>query len=108
MNADPLLTERLAVAVAVALAIGGGVGAWTAANAVKRAVGVAVALIGAMIGCAGLGAPPALIVAGVGVAFAYVVVAVSLVVRLQEGYGGVEVPEIERAEAEAERAGPPQ
>lgn len=104
MTLDPLLIERLIAAVAVALLIVGAIGAWTAPNLVKRAIGVVIACTGAMLGCAGLGAPPAAMVAGAGVALAYTIVAVSVIVRLQESYGGVETPEIDREEAEAERA----
>jgi len=103
MMPDSLLIERLSAAAAVALLVVGAIGAWTAPNVIKRAVAIVIACIGAILGCAGLGAPPAAMIAGAGVAFAYTVVAVSVIVRLQESYGGVEAPEIDREEAEAER-----
>lgn len=103
MTLDPLLLQRLFVAAAVALLMIGAVGAWTAANGVKRIVGIVIALTGAVLGCAGLMAPQGAAVAGVAVGFAYVIVAVAVLVRLQEAYGGVETPEIDREEAEAER-----
>lgn len=100
------LLERAHLALAVALLLVGVVTAWTSTNVAKRVGGVVVALTAALIALAVLGAPPALLIAGVGLGFAQLVVGAALLVRLQEGYGGLEAPEFDAADADGEPAEP--
>jgi hypothetical protein len=94
----------LALAASVALVMIGAVTAWAAANAAKRLAGATIALIGAVLALGALGAPPALLVAGVALTFAHLTLGLALLVRLQEGYGGVESTEIDAADRKAEAA----
>lgn len=94
----------LALAGGVGLTMLGAVTAWAGANALKRLTGMAIAFIGAVLALGALGAPPALIVAGVVLMFAHLAVGLALLVRLQEGYGGVELTEIDTADRKAEMA----
>lgn len=100
------LLERAHLALAVALLLVGVVTAWTSTNVAKRVGGVVVALTAALIALAVLGAPPALLIAGAGLGFAQLVVGAALLVRLQEGYGGLEAPEFDAADADSEPAEP--
>lgn len=97
VSADPILV-RLLLAVAVTLLLAGAVAGWTSTNVVKRAVGLLAAMLGALIGAVALGAPPAWLMLGAGVALAYFMIAAALMVRLQEGYGAVEAAELDGAD----------
>lgn len=98
------LTLRLLVAVAVALVAFGAVAAWVSGNAIKRLAGVSVAMAGAMLGAAALGAPSALLGGAAALVFAMLAAGVALVVRVQEGYGAIEAPELDQADAQDEAA----
>jgi len=90
--------EPLLAAAAIALVIIGVAAALVQANAVKRVIGLAIAGFGAIAALAALGASDAALVAGVAIVFAYSVVGVALIVRLQESYGAIEAPEIDAAD----------
>ena len=92
------LLEPLLAAAAIALVITGAAAALVQANAVKRVIGLTIAGFGAIAALAGLGAPDAALVAGVAIVFAYSVVGVALIVRLQESYGAIEAPEIDASD----------
>lgn len=92
------------LAGAVALAMIGAVTAWAGANALKRLTGMTIALIGAILALGAIGAPPALIVAGVVLAFAHLALGLALLVRLQEAYGGTETTDIDAADRKTEAA----
>lgn len=96
---DALPIERLALAAALALTIGAAVAAWTASGALKRLACLVLAQIGAVLAAAALGAAQAAAIAGIAVAFAQLAVGAALVVRLQEDYGGVDVAQIDSADA---------
>ncbi|GAM98834.1 hypothetical protein U91I_02470 [alpha proteobacterium U9-1i] len=93
-------------AVAVVMLIAGAVAAWTSANIAKRVVGVAIAQIGAVLGAMALGATSAALMAGIVVAMTQLLVGAALLVRLQEGYGGIEAREFDRADDESEPGEP--
>jgi len=94
----------LVLAGALALVMIGAVTAWAGANAAKRLAGIVIALIGAVLALGALGAPSALLAAGVALAFVHLALGQALLVRLQEGYGGVETTEIDAADRKAEAA----
>jgi multisubunit Na+/H+ antiporter MnhC subunit len=104
MSAD-LFVIRAIVAVSAALLMCGAFAAWVSANALKRIAALAFALAGALLGAAALGAPSVLLIAGVVVGFAQLAVGAAVTVRVQEGYGAVEMPEINAADARDD-AGP--
>lgn len=87
---------------AFTLLLMGAVAAWTAPNAMKRVAGVIIALIGAIVAMAALQAPPSWLIAATAIALAYCVVGTTVVVRLQEAYGGAETNAIDRADDEGE------
>jgi len=89
-------------AVALVIALAGAFAALTSANVVKRVTAVLVALIGAMLALAALGAPASALIVGGALVFAYGAVGVALIVRLQEAYGGVEIGDIDSADAQSE------
>lgn len=101
MSAD-LLAERLELTVAVALLILGAITAWTSANVVKRLVGLVLAQLGALISLAALHAPDGALLAAIALAAAQLIVGAALVVRLQEAYGGLEVPDFDAADDQSE------
>lgn len=94
----------LVLAGAMALVMIGAVMAWAGANAAKRLAGLIAALIGAVLALGALGAPPALLIAGVALAFVHLAFGQALLVRLQESYGAVETTEIDAADRKAEIA----
>lgn len=102
--AGALWIIALVLAAALALVMIGAVTAWAGANAAKRLAGLVMALIGAVLALGALGAPPALLVAGVVLAFAHLALGQALLVRLQESYRGVETTEIDAADRNAEVA----
>ena len=106
MTPPDLLVMRAIVAAAAVLLLAGVFAAWVSTNAVKRVVALTLALTGAVLGAAALGAPGALLTAGIALGFAQMIVGVAVVVRLQEGYGSVEIPEIDAADARDDAAGP--
>lgn len=97
-----LLAERLQLAAAAVLLLTGATMAWTATNAVKRVVGIAIAGFAAMLALAVLRAPEAALIAALALVFAHVLIGAAIVVRLQEGYGGVELTDIDAADEHAE------
>ena len=86
------------LAAAVALLSLGAVMAWASANAAKRVAGVQLGLLGACLGVAALDAPTPFVLAAIVVAVAHLALGLAIIVRLQEGYGGVETPEIDAAD----------
>jgi len=90
------------LALAVALVVGGAVAALTAANAMKKIAALMLAFVGAALSLALLGAPGGAILAVVAIAFAHTAIGVSIAVRLQEAYGGVETGELDAADEEDE------
>lgn len=97
-----MFASGAALAIALALTLSAALAAHSSTNATKRVGAVLVALIGAMLAAAALGAPAALLIGGGALGFAYCAVGVALIVRLQEGYGGVEIPEIDAADEQSE------
>ena len=97
-----LVASAAAFAVAIALALIAALTAHASANATKRLVAVIVALFAAILALAALGAPQTALIAAGAVAFAYCVIGVALVVRLQEAYGVVEVAEFDAADEASE------
>jgi hypothetical protein len=89
-----------------ALLVAGAGTALSAANVAKRVVGIVVAFIGAALALASLGAPEPALVGAIALAFGYCVIGVSLLVRLQEGYGASETPEFDSADAATEPTEP--
>jgi hypothetical protein len=98
----PALAEGAAVAAAVVLAVAGVLSAWASANTAKRVAGFIVAIVFAVIALAALGAPSAALMAGIAIAFAYCVLGVSVLVRMQEAYGSAEVADADAADSESE------
>jgi hypothetical protein len=96
--APSVFADALALAVLAALIMAGAVTAWTASNAGKRLAGVLVALFAATAALALLGMPAEAMVTTVAIAFAYCVVGVSIMVRLQESYASTEAAEIDAAD----------
>lgn len=96
------ILERLHLGLAVALLLAGAVTAWTSTNVAKRMAGIAVAFTGALLALAVLGAPSPLLISAIAIAFAYLIVGAALLVRMQEGYGGIETPEIDVADGESD------
>ena len=101
-----LIAVRIEFAAALAVLAVGAIMALASANAVKRIAGAGVALIGAMLAAAALGAPSAALSAGAAVLFATLALGAAISVRLQEGYGGVETGELNRADADDEPVEP--
>jgi hypothetical protein len=96
------LIERLLAGAAVALLMIGAVTALVSANATKRLVGLGIAMLGALAALAALRAPEGAIIAGAAVLLAQVILGVAIIIRLHESYGGIETPDIDAADAEAE------
>jgi hypothetical protein len=97
---EPLLT-----AGAVALVVIGATGAIVAPNIIKRSAGLLISGFGALAGLAALGAPSGAMLAGVAVLFAQTALGAAIAVRLQEGYGSVEAPEVDAADGEDDARG---
>jgi hypothetical protein len=102
------LIERLLVGAAVALLMLGAATALVSPNAIKRLVGLGIAMLGALAALAALRAPEGAIVAGAAVLLAQLTLGVAITIRLQESYGGIETPDIDAADAEAEPRDPAQ
>ncbi len=100
------LAHLIVLAGAFALVLLGAAVAWAAANATKRVAAIVVAHVGAVLALGALGAPPALLIAGVAIALAQCVFGAAIVVRLQEAYGAIEAGEIDGADDAAEPAEP--
>lgn len=100
--APELVLERLHLAAAVVVMMAGVLTAWTSASAAKRVVSLLVAMMGAVTALAVLGLPSALLMAGVGVAFATLIAGAATLVRGQEAYGSTEIPEFDAADAQSE------
>ena len=101
-----LYIERALFAAAVVLLLIGAATAWRSAHAAKRLAGLLIAEIGALLALAALHAPEAALIAGVAAAFAQLALGASILVRLQEAYGGVESPDIDAADEDSEPAEP--
>jgi hypothetical protein len=97
-----LVILRLALAAGVTLLTIGAVTAWASVNVAKRIGGLLIAQIAALLGLAVLGAPNAALMAGLAVAFVMLVLGCALLVRLQEAYGGVELPDLDQADEQSE------
>jgi len=101
-----LIAHGLLLAASLVLVFGGAATAFAGANALKRIGGVIASLTGALVGLAALGAGSSVLIAAVAIAFAYCAVGVSLLVRLQESYGGIETPAIDCVDLVDEPAEP--
>ena len=99
MTSPPLM---VGLALAIALVAGGAVAAFTSSNALKKVAAVLTALVGAALVAALLGAPSSLLIALAAIAFAYCVVGVAVVVRLQEAYGSIETGDVDAADEQDE------
>jgi hypothetical protein len=97
-----MIASAAAFVVAIALALASALTAHASTNATKRLVAVIVALFAALLALAALGAPQTVLIAGGAFAFAYCVIGVAIVVRLQEAYGGVEVADFDAADDASE------
>jgi hypothetical protein len=95
-----IMGAELAAAVAV-LGLGA-VTAWSSANAAKRLAGLQLALLGACIGLAAIEAPPTFVLVGIAVSVAHLALGLAIVVRMQEGYGSVETPDVDAADKQSE------
>lgn len=102
MTGAPLSAEFVLMAGAAALVMIGAVAALLSGNAIKRLGGVLVAGFGAIASLAAMGAGNQAVVAGVALLIAYAVLGAAIVVRLQEGYGSIEAPDIDAADGEEE------
>ncbi len=89
-------------AAGVLILLVGAVSASTSPNALHRVAGVLAAICGSLLSLAALGMGQDVLLAGAAVALAQVIVGVALAVRLQEAYGGIEVDDIDAADAAAE------
>jgi hypothetical protein len=96
------LIERLLTGGAVALLMIGAATALVSPNAIKRLVGLSIAMLGALAALAALRAPEGAIVAGSAVLLAQLTLGVAITIRLHASYGGIETPEIDAADADAE------
>ena len=94
---------RLAIAAAIVLVLTGGVMALASGNAVKRVAGAVLTYFGAVLALAAMAAPSGAMIAGLGLALVTLIIGAAIVVRLQETYGGVELIEIDQADARSER-----
>lgn len=103
---SPVVLQTLGLGVCTALLVAGGASALMSASVTKRLLGVLIAIVAALLALAALGAAQAATIAGVAVAFAYCVIGVALLVRLQESYGGSDTAEIDAADAQSEPAEP--
>lgn len=99
MTSPPLM---IGLALAVALVAGGAVAAFTSSNALKKVAALLTALVGAALAIALLGAPSSVLIAVAAIAFAYCVVGVAVIVRLQEAYGSIEISDIDGADEQDE------
>ena len=96
VQASIILGAEIALALVVLTA--GALMAWTSENVVKRMLGVAFAQVGALIGLAVLQSPDSLLIAAAAAMFAMLLIAIALLVRLQEAYGGVEGRDFDAAD----------
>lgn len=95
-----LILDRIELGASVALMMAGVVTGWTSENIAKRVVGGLIALSGAVLALAVLRMPAAMLMAGVGVAFATMLAGAALLVRAQESYGAIETPALDLADAD--------
>lgn len=93
------------LAIAAALISSGAVVAFTSASAVKQIAAIVIAVTGAILASALLQAPSVALMAGVAAAFAYSVIGVALIARLQEAYGAIETDDIDAADQDDEPRG---
>jgi uncharacterized membrane protein len=91
-----------ALAIAIAVATAGAVAAHTCANALKRVAAMLIALGGAILALGVLGAPEASLIGAAAIAFAYCLLGVAVVVRVQEAYGGIETGDVDAADDASE------
>jgi hypothetical protein len=77
----------------------GAAAAWVSSNAVKRVSGVIIVIAGALIALSALGAGPDILLAAIAAGLAYLAIGAAIAVRLQEAYDGVEIPDIDAADA---------
>lgn len=103
MGEAALLLERVLVGAAALLLMLGVVTAWASTNGLRRVIGVIISGLGALLALASLEAPSGALAGGVALLFAYLAVGAALIVRAQEAYGGIELNEIDMADAEAGR-----
>ena len=96
------LALMVGLALAIALVAGGAAAAFASSNALKKVAAILTALGGATLAAALLGAPSSALLAGAAIAFAYCVVGVAVVVRLQEAYGSIETSELDAADEQDE------
>ncbi len=96
----------LGLGLAVALFAGAAAGAFAAGNALKKLAAIFISLVAAALTLALLGASSAAPIAVMAIAFAYCLVGVALVVRLQEAYGSIEQSDLDAADERDEPAEP--
>ena len=101
-----VLIFRAEIAVGLVLLVAGALAAWSSANVAKRIVGLLFAHMGAMLVLAMLGTPGAVIIVAAAVVLAHLLIGAALLVRLQEGYGGVEAREFDAADEQTEPTEP--
>lgn len=92
----------IGLALAMALVLGGAVAAFASGNALKKVAAILSALVGAGLAAALLGAPSGTLIAVAAIAFAYCVVGVAVLVRLQEAYGSIETSDLDAADEQDE------
>lgn len=102
MSAEALLLEPGLVGGGILLLMVGIATTWLAANGAKRLAGLAVSGMGAVAALAALRAPDAALIAGLAAGFAQLALGAALLVRLQEGYGATDAPEIDAADIQDE------
>jgi uncharacterized membrane protein AbrB (regulator of aidB expression) len=95
-------TLMVGLALAIALVTAGAVTAFVSSNALKKVAAVLTALVGATLAAALLGAQSSLLIAVAAIAFAYCVVGIAVVVRLQEAYGSIESSDLDAADEQDE------
>jgi NADH:ubiquinone oxidoreductase subunit K len=100
----PAWLTMAGLAAAVGVLALGAVMACASANAGKRLAGMQIAMLGACLALAALDAPGVFALSAIAVSAAQLALGVAIIVRLQEGYGGVEAPDIDVADKEQEQA----
>jgi hypothetical protein len=98
--------DLLSFAAAVLLLFSGAGVALAAQNVTKRFIAIFIAMLGAMLAAAALHVNAANLMAGAAVAAAYVIIAIPVMIRVQEQYGGIEADGLDAADLAGEPPGP--